>query len=195
MKYMAKILFFSGSLRRASLNQQIAAIAAEIAKNEPGIEPILFSLNEFDLPIYNSDIEENTGIPKDALKLKKLFYEAKGLYITSPEYNSTFSSALKNAIDWISRPTEQNEMPLSAFRDKYAAIASASVGYFGGIRGLQPLRQMLSSIMINVIANQIALPKAGQILDKSGNLTDNKIEAQIKAQVQELCQIVHKLNS
>jgi hypothetical protein len=74
--------------------------------------------------------------------------EHDGFLISSPEYNSSISAVLKNAIDWVSRPVP-GEPPLVAFRGKVARLMSASPGGLGGLRGLVHLRSILGNIEAN----------------------------------------------
>src|SRR5579872_6709510 len=99
MAYAPKILVFSGSLRKKSFNQKLATLAAEAAR-KAGAEVTLLNLRDFPMPVYDQDIEEGEGLPANALKLKDIFAAHDGLLIASPEYNSSISAALKNAIDW-----------------------------------------------------------------------------------------------
>jgi NAD(P)H-dependent FMN reductase len=174
------ILAFGGSLRRASFNQKLAAIAARGA-SDAGADVTVIALRGFDLPIFNEDDEAANGMPADAKRLKQLFLEADGLIIASPEYNSSVSAALKNAIDWVSRATEPNESPLAALAGKTAVICSTSPGGLGGIRGLVHLRDILGNIAINVLHDQVAIPSAHTMIDASGNIQDSKLNAKVTA--------------
>jgi len=89
---------FAGSARKASTNKQLAASAASTAE-KAGAKVTLIDLADFDMPIYNGDIEAATGLPENAKRLKQLFVEHDGFFIASPEYNSSFSAVLKNALD------------------------------------------------------------------------------------------------
>ena len=102
-------------------------------------------------------------------KFKQLLIESDGYFIATPEYNSMLSPLLKNAIDWVSRPTGQDGEP---YHGKVAAIGSASPGGLGGIRGLPILRLLLSNIGVHVVPNQIALGGAFQAFDDNGVLKD-----------------------
>src|SRR5262245_45037477 len=130
-----RILSFGGALRRDSFNQKLAAIAAQGAR-EAGAEVTLIALRDFPMPVFDGDLEDASGLPEGAKKLKALFREHHGLLIASPEYNSSISGALKNAIDWVSREETDDEPPLSALSGKTAVLMSASPGALGGLRGL-----------------------------------------------------------
>jgi len=91
-------------------------LAASIAR-DAYVEVALINLNDFDMPIYNGDIEAETGLPESAKRLKQLFVDhdglfMDGLFMASPEYNSSISPLLKNALDWNSRPHTENEPSL-----------------------------------------------------------------------------------
>ncbi len=166
-----RILIFGGSLRTESYNQKLATIAADAAR-VAGAEVTLIALRDFRMPLFDEDLEAAEGMPETARKLKALFAENTGLIIASPEYNSTITAALKNAIDWVSRATEPNEKPLSVLSGKSAAILSASPGGYGGARSLAQLRPFLENIGITVLADQVSIPKAYEAFDAAGKLID-----------------------
>jgi chromate reductase len=96
------------------------------------------------------------------------------LILASPEYNSGITAALKNAIDWVSRTSAANELHLAAFSGKTAAaILAAFPGGYGGSRGLAQLRPFLENIGISVIAEQVTLPKAHELIHPDGSLIDS----------------------
>ncbi len=175
-----RILAFSGSLRAASFNQKLATLAAAAAR-EAGAEVTLISLRDFRMPLFDEDLEAAEGMPEAAARLKALFASHDGLIIASPEYNSTISAALKNAIDWVSRATSPDEAPLSALRGKAAAILAASPGGYGGSRGLVQLRPFLENISISVLPEQVTVAKAHEVLTEDGQLTDPALAAEVHA--------------
>ncbi len=166
-----RILAFGGSLRSGSFNQKIASIAAAGAR-DAGADVTLIQLSDYRMPLYDGDLESGEGMPEAASRLKALFAEHSGLIIASPEYNSTFTAALKNAIDWISRATSEDEPPLSVLRGKTAAILSASPGGYGGSRSLAQLRPFLENIGITVLENQVSIAKAHEAFDDADQLID-----------------------
>ncbi len=166
-----RILAFSGSLRAGSYNQKLAAFAAA-AVRDAGAEVTLISLRDFRLPLFDEDLEAAQGMPESALKLKKLFGEHDGLIIASPEHNGTFTAALKNAIDWVSRGTSPGEPALSVFGGKTAAILAASPGGYGGSRGLIQLRTFFVNIGITVLPGQVTIPTAHEAFRADGELVD-----------------------
>lgn len=176
---------FAGSARNSSTNKQLAALAASTAK-EAGAEVTLIDLADFDMPIYNGDIETETGLPENAKRLKQLFVEHDGFFIASPEYNSSISAVLKNALDWISRPHTENEPRLWAFQGKIAAIGSVAPGALGGLRGLVPLRMMLGNIGVTVVPNQVAVPDGLNGFDDDGSLIADMPTGMLKATITQL---------
>lgn len=175
-----RILAFSGSLRAASYNQKLATLAADAAR-EAGADVTLISLRDFRMPLFDEDLETEEGMPETARKLKALFAEHDGLIIASPEYNSTITAALKNAIDWVSRATVPDEPPLSVLKGKTAAILAASPGGYGGARSLTQLRPFLENIGITVLADQVTVPKAYEAFGGNGQLVDPEKSAAVKA--------------
>jgi NAD(P)H-dependent FMN reductase len=175
-----KILAFGGSLRAASFNQKAAALAAASAR-EAGAEVTLITLRDFPLPLFDQDLEAAAGMPENARKLKDLFLAHDGLIIASPEYNSSISAALKNAIDWVSRATAENEAPLAALAGKTAAILAASPGGYGGSRGLVQLRPLLENIRVTVIEPQVTIPKAHEVIADDGSFSDLGIADSVRS--------------
>ena len=180
-----RILAFSGSLRAASYNQKLATLAAAAAR-EAGADVTLISLRDFRMPLFDEDLETAEGMPEAAQKLKALFAEHDGLIIASPEYNSTITAALKNAIDWVSRATSEDEPPLSVLKGKTAAILAASPGGYGGSRGLVQLRPFLENIGITVLPDQITIAKAYEAFDENDGLVDPEKSAAVKALAEKL---------
>ncbi len=168
-----KLLFLAGSARNESVNKKLAQNAHDLAK-EMGAETTFIDLKDFDMPIYNGDLEEKEGLPENAKKLKQIFSEHDGFLIASPEFNSSFSPLLKNTLDWISRTHKEGEKPLIAYKGKVAALLAASPGGFGGLRGLVPLRAMLGNIGVTIIPDQLALPKAYEAFDDNNKLKNDK---------------------
>ena len=172
-----RILVFGGSLRAESYNQKLANIAAAAA-TAAGAEVTLIALRDYRMPIFDEDLEAAEGMPESALKLKALFADNDGLIIASPEYNSGISAALKNAIDWVSRASSEDEAPLSVLKGKTAVILAASPGGYGGARSLAQLRPLLENISITVLRDQVAIPKAHEAFDADGSLLDvSQLEA------------------
>jgi chromate reductase len=182
---MPKLLMFAGSARTASTNKQLAALAASTAQ-KVDIEVTLIDLKDFEMPIYDGDLEGDAGLPENAKRLKQLFVEHNGIFIASPEYNSSFSPLLKNALDWISRPHTESEPSLWAYKGKVAALGSVAPGALGGLRGLVPLRMMLGNIGVTVVPNQVAISNGFSAFDDTGALRNEAHSQMLKATLDQL---------
>lgn len=189
----ARILALAGSTRKASFNKKLVAVAAKAAESA-GAEVTLVDLADFPLPVFDQDYEAEHGMPENAVKLKQLFLDHNGLLIASPEYNSSLSSVLKNAIDWVSRRGEGEPMK-AAFLGKVAAIMAASPGGLGGIRGLVHLRSILQDIGILVMPDQITLSEAHSAFNDDGLLSNERKQESVNALAKNLVATVQKLNS
>ena len=187
-----RILAFGGSLRRDSCNQKLAAIAAQGAR-EAGAEVTLIALRDFPMPVYDGDLEEASGMPEQAKRLKDLFRKHDGLIISAPEYNSSITAALKNAIDWVSRTESDDEPPLIAYTGKSAILCAASPGALGGLRGLVHVKAILGNIGVTVLPNQVAVGKAYEAFATDGSLVDTKLAAKVKGLGAELARHLAKM--
>jgi NAD(P)H-dependent FMN reductase len=188
-----KILAFAGSTRTDSYNKKLVKIAADGAQ-AAGAEVTYIDLRDLPLPLFDEDLEAQEGMPANAQTLKNLFISHQGLLIASPEYNSSLTAVLKNAIDWVSRPAP-DEPPLVAFAGKAAVIMSASPGGLGGLRGLVHLRSILGNIKVLVLPDQVAVPNAYAAFNDDGTLKEPKQQQSIEKLGESLANILFKLNS
>ena len=123
---MAKFLAFSGSTRGDSFNQKtVAALASCISTAGEDIEVI--NLGDYEMPIYQGDLEAESGLPKGAKELRAKLMDADALIIACPEYNGFMPPVLINAIDWCTR-SEEASLNLECFMSKPIFIAGASPG-------------------------------------------------------------------
>ena len=172
-----RLLFFAGSTREGSYNKRLAWLAHRIAEAN-GIEGVLVDLKDYPMPLYDADLEKAEGPPQGARAFKALLGEYEGVFIASPEYNASVTPLLKNTIDWVTRVHAKGETGLEVFQSRVFAIGGASPGYYGGMRSLLMLRQILSvGTGALVIPQQIALPRAAAAFEEDGSLKD---EAQQK---------------
>jgi chromate reductase, NAD(P)H dehydrogenase (quinone) len=160
------ILALSGSLQEESFNQRLLDLAVTIA-DEAGAKVTSVKLTDFNLPLYSQKLELN-AFPEDAKRLKDLFCTHQAILIASPEHNGSITASLKNAIDWVSRPTDgEAALALTGFRGKVAGLMSASPSPFGGLRSLTHLRQILTTIQTLVVTEQVSVPLAHTAFDGS----------------------------
>ena len=186
-----RILAFSGSLRADSWNHRVVQRAADSAC-AAGAEVTILRLRDHPLPLYDGDLEQEEGLPPQAVQLKELFRGHDGFLIASPEYNGSYSGALKNAVDWLSRPQE-GYPGLDCFQGKVAGLLCCSPGRLGGIRGLPHLRQLLTGIGTMVLARQIAIPLITDELSDDGPFRTEGIQQGVDRLGQELVEVVTAL--
>jgi NAD(P)H-dependent FMN reductase len=165
-----KALVFAGSIRTDSLHRKLARAAAEELRGR-GIEVTLADLRDYPMPLYDGDLEAETGLPESAREFRKLLASHDLFLIASPEYNGSFSALLKNAIDWTSRSAAPGERPAAHYRGKFAALLAGSPGQGGGRRGLRHLRELLEMIGAKVIAEPVAIASAHTAFGANGELT------------------------
>lgn len=181
-----RILAFSGSARRESLNRKLLDVTVR-AVRYTGIEVTLLDLNEVPLPLYHGDAEDQSGLPANATKLIELIMAHQGLLIASPEYNSMFTPLLKNTIDWCTRGDE------NPFIGKVAAVVSASPGALGGVRSMQLTRHLLLHLGCHVVPTQCILPKALEAFDEKGELKDARAKKTVQAVAADLVRTASRL--
>lgn len=181
-----RILAFSGSSRRESLNKKLLAVVVA-ATRSAGAEVNVFDLAEYPLPLYNGDLEDAEGLPANAQKLITAILAHDGLLIASPEYNSQITPLLKNTIDWCTRGED------SPFPGKVAAVVSASPGMFGGIRSMTLARQLFVHLGCHVLGTQCILPQANKAFDDQGGLKDERPRASVDALAKELVRVTRAL--
>ena len=164
-----KLLVFAGSTRQHSFNRQLAAIAATLAR-DAGAEVSHLELADFDIPLYNADLEAR-GTPPDVIRLKQLMFEHPAWIICSPEYNGSYTALLKNTIDWASSPVKDDPEWSSGtkpFRGKVVGLLSASPGAYGGLRSLSHLNPLLLNLQCWIAPQQFALANARQVFGPDG---------------------------
>ncbi len=168
-----RILGICGSLRKGSFNRRLLQVAREEAPEGARLELADIA----GIPIYDGDVE-SAGLPVPVQTLKRQIRAADALLIATPEYNYSLPGALKNALDWCSRPAQDNP-----FRDKPLAIMGASQGLLGTARAQYHLRQI--AVSLDLLALNRPEVMVGQVeskFDAEGRLTDTKTR-----------ELVHKL--
>jgi len=154
------ILGISGSLRDASYNTSLLLAAAELLPTDTTLEIIDLA----DLPMFDVDMEK--PLPEPVAWFREKVARADAVLISTPEYNSSISGVLKNALDWGSRAPEP------PFYGKPVAIMGASTGIFGTARAQVQLRQVLTHLGALVLPKpEVMVPKAQEVFDETGRLT------------------------
>lgn len=186
-----KVLAFAGSTRTQSWNKKLIRVGVESARRA-GAQITLIDLRDLPMPLYDGDLEAAERLPANARELKRLMIEHDGFLISAPEYNSSISGVLKNAIDWVSRP-QPDEPPAPAFRGKVAGLLAASPGNLGGIRGLFHVRQVLTILGTLVIPTQFGLARAREAFNEDGSLKDPAHQQAVDRVATELVDILARL--
>ncbi len=158
------ILGFAGSLRKGSYNRMLLRNAAQMVPEDARME--IFDLDG--IPGYNQDLEPNR--PPKVTEFKEKIRAADALLIVTPEYNYSIPGVLKNAIDWASRPPDDN-----VFKGKPVALMSASTGMLGGARAQYHLRQTFVFLDMHPINKpEIFITFADKKFDANGKCNDEK---------------------
>jgi len=172
-----RLLFFAGSAREGALNKKLARLGRHIAEAN-GIEAVFVDLADYHMPIYHGDLEAAEGPPERVRAFTALLAEYDGVFIATPEYNASIPALLKNTLDWVSRVRGHGLSGGEVFKTRVFAISGASPGYYGAMRSLLALRQILEvGLGATVIPQQMALPRAMHAFEEDGSLKD---EAQQK---------------
>jgi chromate reductase len=176
------VLAISGSIRAGSLNAQLLRAAA--AALPPSVElatldPALIKA----IPAFDEDDEARAG-GDDIPALRTLRHQIAGadaVLFATPEYNASVPGALKNALDWISRPIATNVL-----RNKPVAVIGASTGLFGAAWAQAELRKILRTIGAKVVDRELALAQADQQFDERGSLLASDLREQLVEHIDEL---------
>jgi chromate reductase len=155
-----------GSLRRDSFNRRLATAVVKLAPPEFSFQQVRID----DLPLYNQDDDANPA--ESVRRLKGEIKAARGLLFVTPEYNRSIPGALKNAIDWGSRPYGSN-----AFSRKPTAVIGASPGKIGTAVGQQHLRSILAfcnAPQMNAVEAYIQFEPG--LITEDGRVTNEKTE-------------------
>jgi chromate reductase, NAD(P)H dehydrogenase (quinone) len=177
-----KLFAIAGALRTGSLNRKLLGIAVDRVRGH-GLEVEVGELRDFDLPLYDGDLEAAGRIPAGALALSARIAAADALLIASPEYNFSVPGVVKNAIDWMSR---LKPMPL---RGKRALLLSASPSPVGGNRGLWALRVPLEGLGVHVFPEMYSLGAAHERLggdDIADGILSKMLDGMLKRFADEL---------
>jgi chromate reductase, NAD(P)H dehydrogenase (quinone) len=166
-----RILAISGSLRRGSHNASLLRAAAEVLG--PGDELVVWGGLK-DVPPYDED-DEVEPAPAAVASLREAVTDADAVLFSTPEYNSSVPGALKNALDWASRPFATN-----VFRNKPVAVIGSSSGMFGAVWAQAELRKVLAAMGARVAEVEVAVGHAMEKFDDEGTLLDDDVRRQLE---------------
>jgi chromate reductase len=172
-----RILAISGSLRDASNNTRLLRVAAEEAPED--VEIVLWDGLKA-IPPYDQDDDLVPG-PAAVEAFRELVREADAVLFATPEYNSSVPGALKNALDWASRPVATN-----AFRNKPAGVIGSSAGMFGAVWAQAELRKVLGAMGARVADIEVAVGHSMDKFDADGVLVDDDTRELIREAVEVL---------
>lgn len=182
-----QILIFAGSTRQDSYNRKLAKVAASIAEQQ-GAQPSLLELSDYDIPLYNADLEAQ-GTPADVIRLKQAMHSHAAWIVCSPEYNGSYPALLKNAIDWASSPVKGDAQwsdGVLPFRNKVVGMASASPGGLGGLRAQSHLAALLLNLECWVAPRSHAVSHAAEAFDAQGHLLRTQNQQGMEALLQQV---------
>src|SRR5919201_278317 len=172
-----RILAISGSLRRDSYNTALLRAAAEEAPED--VEIVLWEgLKE--IPPYDADDDSVPG-PETVERFRDVVRAADAVLFATPEYNSSVPGALKNALDWASRPVATN-----VFRNKPVAVIGSSAGMFGAVWAQAELRKVLGTMGARVADVEVAVGHSMDKIDEDGRLVDDAVREQVREAVETL---------
>jgi chromate reductase len=161
-----RILAISGSLRRGSHNNSLLRAAGELVP--PDYELVVWDGLK-DVPPYDEDDDVHPA-PPAVVALREAVANADAVLISTPEYNSSIPGALKNALDWASRPIATN-----VFRNKPVAVIGSSAGMFGAVWAQAELRKVLAAMGARVVDVEVAVGHAAEKFDADGTLEDAEV--------------------
>ena len=191
-----KLLVFAGSTRQQSFNRRLARVAADAAR-DAGADTTLLELSDFDIPMYNADLEAH-GTPPDVLRLKQLLWEHPAWVICSPEYNGSYTALLKNTIDWASSPVKGDpawQDGVKPFRGKVVGMLSASNGALGGLRSQSHLAPLLINLECWLAPRAFALGQAASAFDEHGALVQEAHRQRVHGVVEQVLWAADRLHA
>jgi len=167
---MTTLIGIAGSLRTGSYNAALLRAASESAP--AGTEVEIASIKG--IPLYDGDLERERGIPAPVAALKDKIATADGLLLVTPEYNNSMPGVLKNAIDWLSRPSDDIDR---VFGNKAVAIMGATPGRGGTRLGQNAWLPVLRTLGTRAwFGEQLYVAGAAQVFDADGRLVDEKVK-------------------
>jgi chromate reductase len=191
-----KLLIFAGSTRQNSFNRRLARAAATMA-SASGASVTHIELGDFDVPMYNADLEAQ-GRPPDVIRLKQILHDHPAWIICTPEYNASYPALLKNTLDWVSSPVKGNPDwtdGLKSTRGKVVGVLSASPGALGGLRSQSHLAPLLINLECWLAPKNFALGRAGDAFDADGALIDPRARQSVQNVIDQVIWASNRLSA
>ena len=171
-----KVLVFAASLRAQSLNRKLALFAARVAQRA-GASVDLADMRDFEVPLYDGDVETAQGIPAGARELQRRLLASDAFIVSSPEYNGSMAGTIKNLIDWGSRFRPQ------PFDGRHGMLLSASPSLAGGNRGLWALRVPFEHLGARIFPDMFSLAMAHKAF-AGDDIADEALRGRFEKNVQ-----------
>ncbi|GAB5563133.1 MAG: NAD(P)H-dependent oxidoreductase [Winogradskyella sp.] len=161
---MKKVIAFAGSNSKNSINKQLATYAASLVE---GAELTVLDLNDFELPLYGIDYEQEHGIPKNAQKFLDYIKSSDGIVLSLAEHNGAYATVFKNIFDWMSR------IDGKLWSEKPMLLMATSPGARGGATVLEVAKGRFPYMGGNIVAT-FSLPSFGQNFSE-GKITNEEL--------------------
>lgn len=177
-----KLAVVVGSNRRDSINRKLAEALVKLGAD--AFEAAFVGID--DLPLFNQDLEADR--PEPTLRLKREIEAADAILIVTPEHNRSIPAALKNAIDWASRPHGKN-----SWAGKTVALTGMSPGAIGTAVAQQQLRVIMGNLAGVVVGGQVFLTNKDGLIDDRHEITNESTRALLQRFMDNFASIAGKL--
>ena len=141
---MKNVIAFAGSNSKNSINKQLASFAVSQLHD---VNIYVLDLNDFDVPVYSINLENESGIPENAYKLNNLLAETDGIILSLAEHNGSYASVFKNIFDWMSRIDKE------VFKNKPMLLMATSPGGRGGAGVLAAAKGTFPHLGGNIVSD------------------------------------------
>lgn len=169
---MKKIVAIAGSNSKKSINKALASYAAQKVANA---EAVVADLNDYDLPLYSIDTENESGIPAAAHELNDLIASADGVVVSLAEHNGSYAAAFKSAYDWVSR------IDMKVWKNKPMLLMATSPGPRGGASVLATAKMGFPYAGAQIVAD-FSLPSFFDNFSDKG-VSNDELSAQLDASI------------
>ncbi len=170
---MKKIIAFAGSNSKTSINKQLAVYASSLVED---VEVEILDLNDFDLPLYGIDLENEKGIPDDAHRFLKLIKSSDGIVLSLAEHNGAYATVFKNLFDWMSR------IDGKLWSEKPMLLMATSPGARGGATVLEIAKGRFQYMGGNIVSD-FSFPSFGNNFSE-GKIINEELNADLKTRVE-----------
>ena len=169
---MKKIIAFAGSNSKTSINKQLAEYAASLVEN---VDVTVLDLNNFELPLYGVDLENEKGIPENAHKFLDFIKSSDGIVLSLAEHNGVYTTVFKNLFDWMSR------IDGKLWSEKPMLLMATSPGARGGETLLEIAKGRFQFMGGHIVAD-FSLPSFGDNFS-GGKISNTALHTALKTKV------------